>query len=218
MAFDEKGVERLLVECHRRCCVCHRFCGVKIEIDHIRPRGDDGTDEIDNAIALCFECHAEVHLYNPKHPKGRRFRESELKAHRDQWLRICRDNPGALLDAPRSSDPGTMERLLHELEFDQHIANLQQLDEMGCPFELVQIQKAIADGTILILEENLRALLERAYLAMRRANTFIAALGGHGHPRERGSTFTDAQKAVRAAFDPITRAMTDIGEALGQRE
>jgi len=64
--FPEADALALLVRCHRRCCVCHKFCGVKIELDHIQPRGQGGPDTIDNAIAVCFECHAEIHLYNPK--------------------------------------------------------------------------------------------------------------------------------------------------------
>ncbi len=48
--------------------ICHRYCGVKIELDHIKPRADGGEDDIDNAIAVCFECHAEIYLYNDRHP------------------------------------------------------------------------------------------------------------------------------------------------------
>jgi hypothetical protein len=72
--FDQNEVEALLAQCHRRCCVCHRFCGVKIEVDHITGADADESGDISNAIALCFECHAEVHHYNPSHPKGRKFR------------------------------------------------------------------------------------------------------------------------------------------------
>ena len=28
--FPQKDVDNLLTACHRRCCICHRFCGVKI--------------------------------------------------------------------------------------------------------------------------------------------------------------------------------------------
>jgi hypothetical protein len=29
--FPQKDVDELLTACHRRCCICLRFCGVKIE-------------------------------------------------------------------------------------------------------------------------------------------------------------------------------------------
>ena len=77
MAFNREEVSQLLVDVHRRCSICHRFCGVKIETDHIIPAADGGTDEIGNAIPVCFECHAEIHSYNDQHPRGRKFLEKE---------------------------------------------------------------------------------------------------------------------------------------------
>jgi hypothetical protein len=35
MSFAQKDVNDLLTTCHRRCCICHRFCGVMIETDRI---------------------------------------------------------------------------------------------------------------------------------------------------------------------------------------
>jgi len=55
--FNQKEVEHLLAKCHRRCCICHRFCGVKIETDHIIQPKDGGDNSIANAIPVCFECH-----------------------------------------------------------------------------------------------------------------------------------------------------------------
>jgi len=89
MAFQRNVAEELLVSCHRCCCVCHKFCGSKIEVHHIVPRSEGGEDTFENAIALCFDCHAEIGAYNPKHPKGRKFSPSELRRHRDQWLKLC---------------------------------------------------------------------------------------------------------------------------------
>jgi len=68
--FPQKDVDELLAACHRRCCICHRFCGVKIETDHMTPRDEVGPSTIDNAIAVCFECPAEIHSYNDRHPRG----------------------------------------------------------------------------------------------------------------------------------------------------
>jgi len=54
--FPQKDVDELLTACNRRCRICHRFCGVKIETDHMLPRDEGGQSTIDNAIAGCFEC------------------------------------------------------------------------------------------------------------------------------------------------------------------
>ena len=78
MTFPRDQVSELLARRHRRCCVCHRFCGVKIETDHIKPKEQGGGDSIENAIPVCFECHAEIHSYNDKHPRGRKFLPEDL--------------------------------------------------------------------------------------------------------------------------------------------
>ena len=95
MAFPQSDVALLLAACHRRCCICHRYCGVKIETDHMLPLSEGGNDSIDNAIAVCFECHAEIHTYNDSHPRGRTYRPEELRIHRDQWITLCRERPDA---------------------------------------------------------------------------------------------------------------------------
>jgi hypothetical protein len=85
MGWPHEVSERALLYCGRHCCVCHKFCGVKIELHHIVPKSEGGEDTFDNCIPLCFDCHADVMAYNPKHPKGRKYTTSELKAHRDRW-------------------------------------------------------------------------------------------------------------------------------------
>jgi hypothetical protein len=44
----------------------------------------NGGDDIDNAIPLCFECHGSVQHYNSKHPIGTKYKVDELKKRRDQ--------------------------------------------------------------------------------------------------------------------------------------
>ena len=57
-----------------------------MEIHHIDP---DGSNDEENGIPLCFDCHAEVMAYDPSHPKGRKFTPSELRRHKNQWLAQC---------------------------------------------------------------------------------------------------------------------------------
>ena len=85
MGFSENVVDDVLVSCQRCCCLCHKFCGTRIELHHIKPKSKSGSDTFENCIPLCFDCHAEVGHYNPEHPKGRKFSEAELKKIRDNW-------------------------------------------------------------------------------------------------------------------------------------
>ena len=56
-----------------------------MEVHHIKAKADGGPDTFENAIPLCFDCHAMVRQYDPKHPKGIKFSEKELIQHRDSW-------------------------------------------------------------------------------------------------------------------------------------
>ncbi|MGQ0603438.1 MAG: HNH endonuclease [Anaerolineales bacterium] len=90
MPFPSDVAERALIDCGRHCCLCHKFCGFKIELHHIIQKSELGEDSYNNCIPLCFDCHAEVKAYNPKHPKGRQYTVSELRAHRDKWYEKVR--------------------------------------------------------------------------------------------------------------------------------
>ena len=61
-----------------------------MEVHHIKAKADGGKDTFENAIPLCFDCHAEVRQYDPKHPKGIKFSEQELIQHRDNWYKITK--------------------------------------------------------------------------------------------------------------------------------
>lgn len=78
--------DKALVACARHCCVCHKFCGINIELHHIKPVSEGGETDFDNCIPLCFDCHADAGHYNPKHPKGTKYSPSELRMHRDRWF------------------------------------------------------------------------------------------------------------------------------------
>lgn len=82
--FPARMREKLLLWCARHCCLCGKPCDVLIDIHHIKPVEKGGTNDEDNAIPLCFDCHGKVGHYNEMHPKGTRFREAELKMRRDQ--------------------------------------------------------------------------------------------------------------------------------------
>lgn len=101
MPFSEEVKRKAFIACGRKCCICHKFCGNNMEVHHIKPESEGGENTFENAIPLCFDCHAEVGQYNPNHPKGNKFTQEELKGHRDSWYR---KNAQATTD----SDPLTM--------------------------------------------------------------------------------------------------------------
>ncbi len=100
MSFSAAVRERALVASARHCCVCHRYKGVKVEVHHIVPEAAGGSDDYDNAIVLCFDCHADAGHYNPEHPRGTKFSNGELRRQRDAWYDIVAT--GHLAPAPES--------------------------------------------------------------------------------------------------------------------
>ncbi len=84
MSFPQDVRTKVLLWCDRHCCLCKKICGVNIEIHHLIPVNEGGSDNIENAMPLCFDCHSEVERYNTKHPKGNKYSVEELKARRDQ--------------------------------------------------------------------------------------------------------------------------------------
>lgn len=91
MGFSDKVQAEALAACERRCCICHKFCGTKIELHHIKQKADGGEDTFDNCIPLCFDCHADMGKADPRHPKGKHYSERELRLHRDNWYESVRN-------------------------------------------------------------------------------------------------------------------------------
>lgn len=92
MAFSRAVKTRALVLAARHCCLCHRYKGVKVEVHHIVPRSKGGEDTFDNAIALCFDCHADAGHYNADHPRGTKISPEELSNARDTWHKIVEEH------------------------------------------------------------------------------------------------------------------------------
>jgi len=79
MPFSKKVKEEVFKKCKRHCCKCEKYCGINIEVHHIIPEANGGENTVENAIPLCFDCHSEIGSYNPKHPKGNKYSEDEIK-------------------------------------------------------------------------------------------------------------------------------------------
>jgi len=131
-----KFKEDALVACGRCCSICHKFCGTKIEVHHIREVSDGGNNSADNAIPLCFDCHADMRSYDHKHPKGNKFSESELKRHRDNWYEKIKGNIGvADRQAVVETDKRVYEILVSVLPWDGSINFIRTNNFAGFSFE-----------------------------------------------------------------------------------
>ena len=93
LSFPKNIADKALVASSRHCCICHKFCGRKIELHHIKHKADGGEDSFENCIPLYFDCHADMGKADPKHPKGKRFTEKELQQHRDRWYERAENTP-----------------------------------------------------------------------------------------------------------------------------
>ncbi len=78
MPFPEHlklGVKR---RAHFACSLCH---AIGVEVHHIIPQNEDGSDEEENAAPLCPSCHE---TYGANAEKRKFIREA-----RDLWYEIC---------------------------------------------------------------------------------------------------------------------------------
>lgn len=180
-----------------------------MELDHLVPRAEGGSDDIENAIPLCFECHAEVHAYNDKHPRGRKFKSEELRAHKEQWLAICRDRPDALAGAPLDKGVGPLQALVDELDFNLEAIPVE-FPHGACPFMTEQFRRAIASGSLSILNDTLRSAVLHAYSDMGAANDALASAHHIEHRPYREGAATHAYSLMRSAKPAILAARDEI--------
>jgi hypothetical protein len=97
MPFSSVVQEEALVRSRRCCCLCHKFAGLYVNVHHIEQEAKSGSNELDNAIVFCFDCHAQAGHYNLDHPLGKKFQPSELRRHRNEWWTYVAQNPAVPL-------------------------------------------------------------------------------------------------------------------------
>jgi len=142
MSFSPKVKEDALVASGRHCCICHRFCGIKIEVHHIRPKSKKGLNTLSNAIALCFDCHADMVSYDKDHPKGTKYTEAELKRHRDNWhVRIKGDTGLATRQEIVETDKQVYLQLTKVLPWKGSISFIRENNFAGHSFELKRLNR-----------------------------------------------------------------------------
>jgi hypothetical protein len=186
-----------------------------METDHIKPKSEGGTDDIDNAIPVCFECHAEIHSYNIQHPRGRKFRSEELHEHKKQWIKLCKNRPDAFLSVGWKSDVGPLQSLIDELEFNNKVAHKTDPKEIGCLFLVNQFKRAINEGLISIIVESLRDSILEAYAAIGISNNFISAAIKQPLGNSKNTAINDAQTKIIDAKPKIEKAKDELLKFLG---
>src|SRR3989338_8570386 len=77
MSFSEKIKLEAKRKSHFRCCVCRNAF---VEVHHIVPESQGGSDELSNAAPLCASCH-DLYGGNPDKRK-------QIKDMRDQWWNL----------------------------------------------------------------------------------------------------------------------------------
>ena len=80
-AFSKEVKSKCFLWSDRHCCVCGTSCGLDIEVAHIDEKAEMTQD---NAIPVCYRCHADLGRYKDSHPRGNKYRFQELKKRRDQ--------------------------------------------------------------------------------------------------------------------------------------
>lgn len=188
MSFPDEVATEALVLCGRACCICHKFCGTKIELHHIKQKAYGGDDTLDNCIPVCFDCHADMGKADPKHPKGKRYSEEELKHHRDNWY-----------EKVKKSGANTTENKIHreDIELFQSICDLftpevkhwlSEFDIGGShPYEvfdpLVNYLNNCNDPFFEFIDSELEKLRGnlcsciKEFLAYKAMNTFVTMIG-----------------------------------------
>ena len=220
MGFRRKEVAELLARCRRRCCICHTFCGVKIETDHITPRDSGGNDDIENAIPVCFDCHAEIHTYNDRHPRGRKFTEDELRKHKEQWLDFCDKHPAPFSEARALEiGVGPLQALVDEMEFNLAVARAGGERDLGCPLRDEQFSRALRTGSVALLVPDLKDAIIDAYVAIGHASVMgqsaVAKKAGGMAGSLSGSGSGEPRRAFQECEQLLAKAHESLLEFLG---
>lgn len=189
-----------------------------MELHHVQWKSKGGLDDIENAIPLCFECHAEVNHYNPEHPKGRKFSEEELLEHKRLWVTVCEKHPEALVAAPRDTDIGPLEGMLLELEYNASIVDdicdgTPWQEKIGRVLNNGEYQRSVSQGSLLLLPNVLRKIVNKAYAEVGRINTFISM---YSNTRPEGNAFAEATNRLLEAYRKSQSAITDASSKLNE--
>lgn len=246
MPFDPDVKTRMFIRCNRLCCLCLKSCGTNIEAAHIIDEAAGGSNDFDNGIPLCFDCHQEIGSYNVNHPRGNKFRPEELRARRDRVYTLVEQaqiadlravNPTQLSEWPlephRSMTGSEVERLIDalceafpppfELEMLLRLRLNKRLDDIahpapGCHMVFQVVKAAEREGW---LQDLVRAACD--YTPTRPAMNLFSREFGYVAPSSagapRGSTDWSAFRSrllVARGRGSILRLKFEVEERLSR--
>jgi hypothetical protein len=224
MPFSETVKTKAFVACKRSCCICHKFSGLKMELHHIEHESEGGDDTFENAIPLCFDCHADMRSYDSKHPKGNKYTRKELKQHRDNWYGRVEGTPVAQYDANATNlDEGLLRKIQEILPWDGAIL-VARRHLFSTPFERESLEafykykENLSDPSFEFIDtdlESFRASLSSSIINFMNAveiNTYV--VDGNEKlssvPREWKS---QQREAYVKAISDLQEAGTQVGAA-----
>jgi hypothetical protein len=77
--------KKALLWSDRHCCLCGSQCGLDIELHHIEPNlTPPFLNAIDNAIPVCYTCHAKLEFSSLNSPRGNKYSPQEIKDRRNK--------------------------------------------------------------------------------------------------------------------------------------
>lgn len=226
MAFSKAVKEGALLACGRCCCVCHKFCGTKIEVHHIREASEGGDNTYENAIPLCFDCHADMRSYDHRHPKGNKYSESELRHHRDRWYGKVKDSGGLVgHNTAVETDKRVYDRLLKILPWNGSISFIRVNNFAGFSFETARLDDLHAftshctdpafefiDSDLEALRASLLGLIDEFTLTIARETFPTSTLGWNSVPGQWESEQADRfRKAVAKLHGTATKIVEVYG-------
>lgn len=180
MGFKKSEVDKLLVECGRHCCVCKKYCGSKIQLHHISQKALGGGDDIENALPVCLDCHAEINNYNVKHPIGRRYQPNELRMLKRDWILKYKEIPELTLRNQSMPSVGGLEGILIELIYNTEALTIKNtgpaLGRIPGRLREKEYERAISMGMLGVFGENLTRKITECYVEISKVNLAIESL------------------------------------------
>jgi hypothetical protein len=221
MPFPQKIKEKALVACGRCCCICHNFCGTKIEVHHIHEESEGGENTFNNAIPLCFNCHADMKSYDFQHPKGNKYSESELKQHRDLWYEKIKGNNIGIAERKNivETDKIVYETLVNTLPWNGSINFIRTNNYAGFPFEKVRLNdlhefKSFCENPAFeFIDPDLESL--RASL-LKLINQYIVAISTQTFPTSTPGWYSVPEDWEYKQPERFNKIVTDLHIMAGQ--
>jgi hypothetical protein len=116
-----------------------------------------------------------------------------------------------LLQAARETDVGPLQALIDELECNLRVAQHTEPNALGCLFLEEQFRRAIREGAIATLKEELKTVILDAYTAMGRANQYISGVMVH---QPDGNAWAGAVNRARKGVMEAAQAISTARDAL----